>query len=183
MKYGYARVSTEAQDLTAQIDRLQTAGCQRIFFEKQSGKDANRPQLKRLLRGLKAGDVVYAVVSDRVARDPFDLLSILRTVTAAGAGLRLLDEPFIDTTSEMSDLVLFLVGWAAKWQRRRILQNTANGRARAMAMGVNLGANRNCPCSNVSKRWHGWQPGRRKAQWPARSRLAAARFPDCRRNI
>ncbi|TJW82845.1 MAG: recombinase family protein, partial [Mesorhizobium sp.] len=90
MKYGYARVSTEAQDLTAQIDRLQTAGCQRIFFEKRSGKDANRPQLKRLLRGLRPGDVVYAVVSDRVARDPFDLLSILRTVTAAGAGLRLL---------------------------------------------------------------------------------------------
>ncbi|MGX5844199.1 recombinase family protein [Mesorhizobium sp. ArgA1] len=139
MKYGYARVSTEGQDLTVQVERLRTAGCQRIFFEKRSGKDANRPQLKCLLRRLKPGDVVYAVVSDRVARDPFDLLSILRTVTAAGAGLRLLDEPFIDTTSEMSDLVLFLVGWAAKWQRRRILENTANGRARAMAMGVKFG--------------------------------------------
>ncbi|MFD1983331.1 recombinase family protein [Mesorhizobium newzealandense] len=139
MKYGYARVSTEAQDLSAQVERLRAAGCERIFFEKKSGKDANRPQLRRLMRGLKPGDVVYAVVSDRVARDPFDLLSIMRTVTAAGAALRLLDEPFIDTTSEMSDLVLFLVGWAAKWQRRRILENTANGRARAMAMGVKFG--------------------------------------------
>lgn len=67
------------------------------------------------------------------------MLDILRTVTGAGAGLRLLDEPFIDTTSEMSDLMLFLVGWAAKWQRRRMLENTANGRARAKANGVKFG--------------------------------------------
>lgn len=139
MKYGYARVSTESQDLTAQVERLQAAGCQKIFFEKRSGKDANRRQLQRLLRVLKPGDVVHAVVCDRMARDPFDMLNILRTVTAAGAGLRLLDEPFIDTTSEMSDLVLFLVGWAAKWQRRRILENTSSGRARAKAMGVKFG--------------------------------------------
>lgn len=139
MKYGYARVSTEAQDLAAQMERLQAAGCEKIFFEKRSGKDVNRHQLQRLLKALKPGDIVHAVVSDRMARDPFDMLNILRTVTAAGAGLRLLDEPFIDTTSEMSDLMLFLVGWAAKWQRRRILENTANGRARAMAKGVKFG--------------------------------------------
>ena len=50
--------------------------------------------------------------TDRVARDPLDLVYILNTVKAAGAGLRLLDEPFIDTTSEMSDLIMFIVGWA-----------------------------------------------------------------------
>ncbi|MGX9147222.1 recombinase family protein [Mesorhizobium sp. 128a] len=139
MKYGYARVSTEAQDLAAQIERLKAAGCERIFFEKRSGKNVDRPQLRRLLRSLKPGDVVHAVVSDRMARDPFDMLNILRTVSAAGAGLRLLDEPYIDTASEMSDLILFLVGWAAKWQRRRILENTSVGRARAMAKGVKFG--------------------------------------------
>ncbi|WP_095090629.1 recombinase family protein [Mesorhizobium sophorae] len=139
MKYGYARVSTEAQDLTIQVERLQEAGCEKIFFEKRSGKDANRRQLQRLLKALKPGDLVHAVVSDRIARDPVDMLDILRTVTAAGAGLRLLDEPFIDTTSEMSDLMLFLLGWAARWQRRRILENTATGRARARAKGVKFG--------------------------------------------
>jgi len=139
MKYGYARVSTEAQDLAVQIDRLRSAGCEKIYFEKRSGKDADRPQLQTLLKALKPGDVVHAVVSDRMARDPFDMLHILRTVTSAGAGLRLLDEPFIDTTSEMSDLILFLVGWAAKWQRRRILENTSTGRARAKARGVKFG--------------------------------------------
>ncbi|TPM21646.1 recombinase family protein [Mesorhizobium sp. B2-3-5] len=139
MRYGYARVSTEGQDLAAQIERLQAAGCEKIFCEKRSGKNTNRRQLQRLLRALRPGDVVKAVVSDRMARDPFDMLNILRTVTAAGADLCLLDEPFIDTRSEMSDLMLFLVGWAAKWQRRRILENTSNGRARAKARGVKFG--------------------------------------------
>jgi len=139
MKYGYARVSTEAQDLQTQIERLEAAGCARIYAEKRSGADANRPQLKQLLGRLRAGDVVLATVTDRIARDPLDLLDILRRIDRAGAGVRLLDEPFIDTTSELSDLVLFIVGWAAKWQRRRILENTAAGRARAKARGVKFG--------------------------------------------
>jgi DNA invertase Pin-like site-specific DNA recombinase len=95
--------------------------------------------LKQLLGRLRAGDVVLATVTDRIARDPLDLLEILRRIDRAGAGVRLLDEPFIDTTSELSDLVLFIVGWAAKWQRRRILENTAAGRARAKARGVKFG--------------------------------------------
>lgn len=108
MKYGYARISTESQDLAAQVERLEAAGCQKIFREKLSGKDANRPQLKRLLKALKPGDVVDAVVDDRVARDPLDILLIVRTVTSAGAELHFLDEPFIDTTSEISEVVVFL---------------------------------------------------------------------------
>ena len=139
MMYGYARVSTEAQDLSGQVERLKAAGCDRIFYEKLSGRDAQRPQLTRLLRSLEAGDTIVAVVTDRIARDPVDLLDILRQVKTAEAELKLLDEPFIDTSSEMSDLVLFIVGWAAKWHRRRILENTAAGRARAQARGVKFG--------------------------------------------
>lgn len=139
MKYGYARVSTESQDLAAQVEQLEAAGCQKIFREKLSGKDAERPQLKRLLKALKPGDAVLAVVGDRVARDPLDMLLIVRAVTLAGAELQLLNEPFIDTTSEISEIVLFLWGWTAKMQRRRILLNTAGGRARAMAKGVKFG--------------------------------------------
>lgn len=139
MKYGYARVSTESQDLAAQIERLHGAGCQKVFREKLSGKDADRDQLQRLLKALKPGDIVYAVVGDRMARDPVDMLQIVRRVASAGAEFHLLDEPFIDTTLELSDLIVFLWGWAAKWQIRRILENTSNGRARAMARGVKFG--------------------------------------------
>lgn len=137
---GYARVSTKGQDLAYQLGKLNAAGCQIVFQEKRSGKNTSeRPQLEKLLSSLVAGDMVLATATDRVARDPLDLLNILNTVKAAGAGLRLLDEPFIDTTSEMSDLIIFLVGWAARWQRRRILENTAQGRERARERGVKFG--------------------------------------------
>ena len=139
MIYGYARVSTEGQYLAGQLDRLRTAGCEKVFHEKASGKNAERPQLKRLLAALAPGDIVLATVTDRVARDPVDMLNILRTVRTTGAGLRLLDEPFIDTTNEMADMVMFNVGWAAAWMRKSILRNTAEGRVRAKARGVKFG--------------------------------------------
>ncbi len=140
MIYGYARVSTEAQDLTDQLQKLTAAGCTKIFHEKRSGKSRDdRPQLAKLLKGLAPGDTVLATVTDRIARDPLDMLNIMTEIREKGAGLRLLEEPFIDTTSEMADLVVFLVGWAARWQRRRILENTASGRELAKTRGVKFG--------------------------------------------
>ncbi len=137
---GYARVSTEGQDLAYQIDRLKKAGCTEIYHEKRSGKNtSDRPELALLLAELQSGDLMLATATDRVARDPLDLVNILKTVKDAGAGLRLLDEPFIDTTSEMADLIAFLVGWAARWQRRRIIENTAQGRQAARLRGVKFG--------------------------------------------
>ena len=137
---GYARVSTAGQDLTYQLQRLQAAGCVAVFQEKRSGKNTcDRPQLRKLLKSLRAGDIMLATASDRVARDPVDLLNILHAVKQAGAGLRLLDEPFIDTTSEIADLIAFLLGWAARWHRRRILENTAQGREFARQRGVKFG--------------------------------------------
>lgn len=137
---GYARVSTESQDLAYQIQRLEQAGCEAVFYEKRSGKNREgRPELARLLAGLAPGDIMLATATDRVARDPLDLVNILKAVKDAGAGLRLLDEPFIDTTSEMADLIVFLVGWAARWHRKRILENTAQGRTSAKERGVKFG--------------------------------------------
>lgn len=137
---GYARVSTEAQDLAYQLERLHAAGCSRILHEKRSGKNTkDRPQLRRLLKSLQPGDVVIATVTDRMARDPLDMLTILHSVKASGAGLRLLDEPFIDTTSELADLFLFILGWFARWHRLRILENTAHGREMARRRGVKFG--------------------------------------------
>ena len=139
-RVGYARVSTAGQDLAYQLQRLADAGCVAVFEEKRSGKNtSDRPRLRKLLKSLKPGDVMLATASDRVARDPVDLVNILQAVKDAGAGLRLLDEPFIDTTSEMSDLIAFLVGWAARWHRRRILENTAQGRELARQRGVKFG--------------------------------------------
>lgn len=123
-----------------QFDRLRAAGCGQVFHEKRSGKNtAERRQLRKMLKGLKAGDVVLATVTDRIARDPMDMLHILQAVKESGAGLRLLDEPFIDTTSEIADLFLFILGWFARWHRLRILENTAHGRELARQRGVRFG--------------------------------------------
>jgi len=69
MIFGYARVSTDAQDLTAQLRDLKVAGCERLFKEKVTGATADRPQLKKLLREVDHGDVVIVAAVDRLSRD------------------------------------------------------------------------------------------------------------------
>ena len=140
MIYGYARVSTKNQDLAYQLDRLQKAGCDRIVHEKKSGKDTKgRPEFLRLLASLEPGDMLLATVSDRIAREPIDMVLVLREVENVGAQLRLLDEPYIDTAFDFADVVAYLRGWVARVQRLKILENTANGRAMAKAKGVKFG--------------------------------------------
>jgi hypothetical protein len=106
MIFGYARVSTDAQDLTAQLKDLKAAGCERVFKEKVTGATAERPQLKKLLAEVGHGDVVIIAAVDRLSRDTTDLLVIARDLQKAGAGLRSLAEPVVDTTSDFAELVL-----------------------------------------------------------------------------
>jgi len=88
MIYGYARVSTDAQDLTNQLAALKAAGCEKIFRDKLTGAHAERPQLQKLLRAVTQGDVVLVAAVDRLSRDTTDLLVIARDLEKAGAGLR-----------------------------------------------------------------------------------------------
>ena len=76
---------------------------------------------------------------DRLSRDTTDLLVIAREVQKAGAGIRSLAEPFLDTTSDFAEIVFAILGVAAKLERRRILERTARGRADAKAKGVKFG--------------------------------------------
>jgi DNA invertase Pin-like site-specific DNA recombinase len=137
--YGYARVSTDAQDLANQLAQLKAAGCSTIFREKISGATADRPQLRKLLAALGPGDVVIVAAVDRLSRDTTDLLNLARDIQRAGAGLRSLAEPVLDTTGDFAELVLAMLGVAAKLERRRIVERTARGRADAKAAGVTFG--------------------------------------------
>jgi DNA invertase Pin-like site-specific DNA recombinase len=139
MIYGYARVSTDAQDLTNQLAQLKAAGCERIFREKISGDTADRPQLKKLMATIGTGDVLIIPAVDRLSRDTTDLLVIARDLQKAGAGLRSIAEPVVVTTSDFAELVLAMLGVAAKLERRRIKERTARGRADAKAKGVKFG--------------------------------------------
>ena len=139
MFYGYARVSTDAQDITNQVAQLKAAGCETVFREKMSGATSDRPQLKKLIAQLTNGDVLIIPAVDRLSRDTTDLLVIARSLQKAGAGLRSLAEPVVDTTSDFADLVLAMLGVSAKLERRRIAERTARGRADAKAKGVQFG--------------------------------------------
>src|SRR5271166_1566451 len=139
MIYGYARVSTRAQDHTGQLAQLKAAGCAKVFREKITGTTADRPQLRKLIAVLAPGDVVITPAVDRLSRDTTDLLVIAREMQQAGAGIRSLAEPFLDTTSDFAEIIFAILGVAAKLERRRVLERTARGRADAKAKGVKFG--------------------------------------------
>jgi len=139
MIYGYARVSTAAQDESGQVKQLKAAGCEKISREKITGTAAERPQLGRLMKKLVPGDVVITPAVDQLSRDATDLLVIAREMRPAGAGIRSMAEPFLDTTSDFAEIIFAILGVAAKLERRRILERTARGRADAKARGVKFG--------------------------------------------
>jgi len=84
MIYGYARVSTTAQDETGQVRQLRAAGCEKVFREKIPGITADRPQPAKLMKRLAPGDVVITPAVDRLSRDTTDLLVIAREMQKAG---------------------------------------------------------------------------------------------------
>src|SRR6201994_4725424 len=94
---------------------------------------------RKLLSVLTQGDVVIIPAVDRLSRDTTDLLVIAREMQRAGAGIRSLAEPFLDTTSDFAEIVFAILGVAAKLEHRRILERTARGRADAKAKGVKFG--------------------------------------------
>src|SRR6516165_10132203 len=99
MIFGYARVSTATQDLDNQLAQLRAAGCETVFHENITRTTVERPMLRKLIKALGPGDVVIIPAVDRLSRDTTDLLNLARDIQRAGAGIRSLAEPFLDTTS------------------------------------------------------------------------------------
>ncbi len=139
MLIGYARVSTDDQDLALQRQALKGVGCQRIYEEKISGAKRSRPELDRLLDQLRAGDVVVVSRLDRLARSTRDLLEIAEQLKEAEAGLRSLHEPWADTTSPSGRMVLTVFAGIAEFERALIHERTGAGRVAAKARGVRFG--------------------------------------------
>lgn len=135
MKRGYARVSTNDQNLDRQRDQLGNDGYVRINEEKQSGKDRERPELKRLLNSLREGDIV--VVSDltRVSRSVKDLFEIVEAIHLAGAEIKSLHEPWLDTTSPQGRLLFTIFSGISQFERELFRQRTLEGLENARARG------------------------------------------------
>jgi DNA invertase Pin-like site-specific DNA recombinase len=143
MLIGYARVSTDDQDLAQQRAALRAAGCRRLYEEKVSGAQRERPQLSRLIDQLRPDDVVTVTRLDRLARSTRDLLDIAERLQEAGAGLRSLAEPWADTTSPAGRMVLIVFAGIAEFERALISERTSNGRVAAKARGVRFGRHQN----------------------------------------
>jgi len=126
MIIGYARVSTDDQNLDAQLDALKGAGAVRIFSDKISGSLRKRPELDRLLDQLRAGDVIVVTKYDRLARSLRDLLDIVEVIKERGAGFRSLAED-IDTTTPAGRLVFHVFASIAQFERERISERTKEG--------------------------------------------------------
>ena len=139
MIVGYARVSTDAQLLDAQVAQLTGAGAKRVFREKVSGAKRDRAQLARLLDQLGPDDVLLVTRLDRLARSTRDLLNILGTVVERGAAFRSLADAWADTTTAHGRLMLTVLGGLAEFERELIRARTGEGRARAKAEGRSLG--------------------------------------------
>ena len=139
MIYGYARVSTDGQDVAAQAEALRAAGCETTVREVASGA-RERPRLKGLLNKLNDGDVLIVTRIDRLARSSLDLHLILDTVAKRGAGFRSLGDAWADTTSPHGRLLLAILAGLAEYERELIKVRTGEGRAHAKARGVRFGA-------------------------------------------
>jgi DNA invertase Pin-like site-specific DNA recombinase len=139
MIVGYARVSTDGQTLDAQQAALRSAGCEKVFAEKQSGAKTDRAQLAKAIAALGLGDTLVVCKLDRLARSTRDLLNTLAAIAAAGATFKSLGDQWADTTTAHGRLMLTVLGGLAEFERHLILARTSEGRQRAQQRGVRFG--------------------------------------------
>ena len=136
---GYARVSSTGQDLAAQLENLEGAGCDKIFREKRSGVDAGRPELKRCLEYLREADTLLVTKIDRLARSTSDLYRIVSLLTERGVSFKVVDDPTIDTTSRTGKLVLGMLALIAEFENDIRRERQMDGIAKARERGVRFG--------------------------------------------
>jgi DNA invertase Pin-like site-specific DNA recombinase len=139
MKYGYARVSTDARALTRKCANSPTPDANKLFREVASGARTDRAQLRRLLDRLEAGDVLTVTRLDRMARSTRDLLNTLAAITGKKAGFKSIGDTWADTTTSHGRLMLTVLGGLVGFERDLIRARTGEGRARAVARGQRMG--------------------------------------------
>ena len=137
-KIGYARVSTEGQELTAQLDQLQAAGVDKVFQEKASGVKQDRPQLAAMLDYVREGDTVIVCKLDRIARSTKHLLEIVETLDAQKVSFCVLNIN-LDTSTPTGKLMLSMLAAIGQFEREMMLERQREGITLAKANGAYKG--------------------------------------------
>ena len=150
MEYGYARVSTREQNLDRQIAALMEAGVakNKIFSDKQSGKDFARPQYQKMKYKMKPGDVMFVKELDRLGRNYDEIIAEWRELTKVkGVDIVVLDMPLLDTRQGeggltgqfISDMALTILSYVADIERQKNRRSQAEGIAIAREKGIKFG--------------------------------------------
>lgn len=139
MKIGYARVSTQDQNLSFQIEELEKVGCKKIFKEKVSGVHCKRIELEKMIEQLREGDQVIIYKLDRLARSTKELLNICDKINDTGASFKSLSESWADSTSPGGKMILTIFAGIAEFERELIIERTSVGRKLAMKNGIEFG--------------------------------------------
>ena len=147
--YGYVRVSSIDQNEDRQLIVMDenSVPSKNVYIDKQSGKDFERPQYKKLVKKLKAGDLLYILSIDRLGRNYEDIQKQWRILTKdIGIDICVIDMPLLDTRNGkdlmgtfIADLVLQILSFVAQSERENIKKRQAQGIAAAKAKGVKFG--------------------------------------------
>ena len=170
MIYGYVRVSTKEQNEDRQVIALKEMGVleDHIFMDKQSGKDFNRPQYKKLMKKLKENDLLYVLSIDRLGRNYEDILEQWRIITKdKKVDVIVVDMPLLDTRrgkdlmgTFIADLVLQILSFVADNERKNIRQRQKEGIAAAKARGVRFGRVPRPLPENFHECYQDWKMGK-----------------------
>ena len=142
VKLGYARVSTNQQDLTTQLDKLKAAGVREhpdfLFTDKASGKNDKRQGLELMITKARQGDHIVITKLDRLGRNTADMIRIIEDLHERGITVQFLDDG-ISTEGSMGKMVTTILAAVAQAERERILERTNEGRRAAISRGVKMG--------------------------------------------
>ena len=152
MKVGYARVSTVEQNEARQYEMFKNEGIEKVFLDKMSGKDTNRPQLKEMLAFLREGDCLVVESISRLARSVRDLLSITDELNTKGITLVSKKEN-LDTSSPQGRFTLTIFGAIAELEREQILQRQREGIEIAKANENTKEAEKELMCQTTFPVW------------------------------
>ena len=133
MKIGYARVSTQGQDLNSQIEMLEAEGCEKIYSEKFTGTTSKRPQFQAMLEELQEGDVLVVTKLDRFARSTIDALTTVKLLEEKKVDFIVLNMSGdrVDTTTPNGKLLFTIMSGFAEFERSMIVTRTQEGKEQA----------------------------------------------------
>ena len=152
MLIGYGRVSSTTQSLAVQVDALKNAGCERIFTEKRSGRDAEgREALHEAIDFAREGDTVVVTRLDRWARSVRDLHNLLARLDEKGVGFRCLNQAEVDTTTSTGKLTLAILGAVSQFEVDLRAQRQREGIEKAKAEGRYRGRSKSIDYAQVKR--------------------------------